>query len=36
MERLHSISDLVVKLSVAIKNIMPLLLALIFNSGCVA
>jgi len=34
MERLHSISDLVVKLSVAIKNITPLLLALIVNSGC--
>lgn len=36
MERLHSIADLIVKLSVAINNVTPLLLALMVNSGCVA
>ena len=34
MERLHSIADLIVKLLVTIKNITPLLLAMIAMPGC--
>ncbi len=34
MELLHSIADLIVKLSVAIKNITPLLLAMMAMPGC--
>ena len=34
MNHLHSIADLLVKLSIAVKNITPLLLALTFTPGC--
>lgn len=36
MKHLHSIADLIVKLSIAIKNITPLVLALALQPGFVA